>query len=107
MTASDSSKPQPFDYDPDTDRIVGWNGGNTVYSLNLSTNQSTPITFPNGPGLASQSGHGTHGRWRYAPQERAFVLVNETNQDAYILRLGAGGTTDTSAPSTTSDLRPR
>jgi len=103
-----SSEYPGIDYDPDTDRIVGWNGGNTVYSLDLSTNQWTPYTFPNGPGVASQSAHGTHGRWRYAPQERAFVLVNETDQDAFILRLGSGGgTPDTSPPNASTDLRPR
>lgn len=90
-------------YDPVSDRIVGWNGGDTVYSLNLDTNVWTPITYPGGPSAPSRSGSGTHGRWRYAPAVGAFVLVNEYDQDAYLFRLSST-TADVQAPSIPHDV---
>ena len=39
------SSPYPgLTYDPVSDRIVAWNGGNTIYSLNLATSAWTPIS---------------------------------------------------------------
>jgi hypothetical protein len=77
------------DYDPARDRIVAWNGGDIVYSLNLNTNLWTAETFPGGPGaLAYGDGCcGTYGRWRYSVKSGIFVVVNGTNHDAYALRL--------------------
>jgi hypothetical protein len=77
------------DYDPAKDRIVVWNGGDSVYSLNLDTKLWTTQTFVGGPGtLAYGDGCcGTHGRWRYSAKSGVFVVVNGTNRDAYALRM--------------------
>jgi hypothetical protein len=72
-------------YDPDRDRIVAWNGGNTVYSLNLETRVWTPITYPGGPGPAHENG--TYRRWSYSRASGVFVVVNSVDSDAYALRL--------------------
>ncbi len=72
-------------YDPVTERIVGWNGGDTVYSLDLETAIWTPITHPGGPGPALPNG--TFKRWSYSAVSRAFVLVNAMTSNAFIFRL--------------------
>jgi hypothetical protein len=98
-----------LDFDPVSGRIVTWNGGDTVYSLNLDTNQWTTVTYSGGPGAASPTqGRGTHGRWRYSPASNAFILVNNTNQDAYAFRLTSGSGSpppaDTTPPTTPGSL---
>jgi hypothetical protein len=44
-------------YDPATDRIVAWNGGDSVYSLNMTTGAWTTTTFAGGPGSAQVERH--------------------------------------------------
>lgn len=85
------------DYDPGTDRIVGWCGGDTVYSLNLDTKVWTPLTFSGGPG--PQQTWGTFGRWRYSSSVNAFVLVNSVDQNAFLFRTTAGDIQGPSIPS--------
>ena len=82
-------------FDPVSERIVAWHGGDTVYSLDLATGAWTPATFAGGPGPAQQNG--TFKRWSYSPASGAFVLVNSMTQNAYALRLGPISTT-TQAP---------
>ncbi len=72
-------------YDPVTDRMVAWAGGNTVYSLNLDTNVWTPVTFPNGPGPQLQNG--TLGRWQYSPASGVFVYYGSVDANAFVFRL--------------------
>lgn len=76
-------------YDPSMDRIVAWNGGDTVYSLNVATGAWTATTYPGGPGKAQPNG--TYKRWSYSPASGVFVLVNSMTQNAYSLRLGPAG----------------
>jgi hypothetical protein len=75
-------------YDPVSDRIVGWTGGDTVYSLNGDTLVWTPITYSGGPGASIAAGIDKH--WNYSPALGAFVLVNSTEQNAYTLKLENG-----------------
>jgi hypothetical protein len=72
-------------YDPVTAKIVAWNGGDSVYSLDLDTGTWTVTTYPNGPGDSQENG--TFKRWSYSPASRVFVLVNSMTEDAYALRL--------------------
>jgi hypothetical protein len=83
-------------YDPVSDRIVAWNGGNTVYSLDMNTRVWTPITYAGGPGAANVNG--TYKRWSYSPAAGGFVVVNSIDANAWFFRVGAG-TTDKTAPS--------
>ena len=91
-------------YDPVGDRIIAWNGGDTVYSLNPGTRVWTAITYANGPGTASSTG--TYKRWSYSPISDVFVLINGWRQDAYILRLRDGNSDrrDTIAPASPDDV---
>lgn len=90
-------------YDPVSDRIVGWNGGNTVYSLDPTTKVWTATTFPGGPAAINQ---GTFKRWAYSPASGAFVVVNSVDNDAFALKLAAGSppTPDTIAPTTPTNI---
>jgi hypothetical protein len=71
-------------YDKVRDRIVGWNGGNTVYSLDMDTKQWTGTTYTGGPGNAN--GNGTYKRWAYSAALDAFVLNNTYGQNSFTFR---------------------
>jgi len=81
-------------YDPALDRIVGWpNFGDTVYLFDPDTKSCAAATFSGGPPDSSHQGsphtsNGTFGRFRYFPDKDVFVLVNQANTNAYLLRLG-------------------
>jgi hypothetical protein len=72
-------------YDAAGDRVVAWDGGNSVYVLNIDTKVWTQLTYPNGPGAARNNG--TYGRFAYSPASGVFVLVNSVDSNAYALRL--------------------
>jgi hypothetical protein len=72
-------------YDPISGHIVAWNGGDSVYSLNLDVGRWTVTTFPGGPGKAPRAG--TFKRWSYSPGSGAFILVNSMDSNAYSFRL--------------------
>jgi hypothetical protein len=71
-------------YDPVTDRVVAWNGGDSVYVLNLDTREWSTISYPKGPGAAFETG--TFHRWSYVPSQNGFVVVNDVRMDAYFFR---------------------
>ncbi len=79
-------------YDPNRKQIVAWKGGNSVYSLNLDNGKWSQTTHPAGPGPAIPTG--TYKRWRYAPTQGVFVVVNSVDDNAYTLRIS----TDTTPP---------
>jgi hypothetical protein len=79
-------------YDAVQDKIIGWPGGNTVYIIDTSQTISAgptltckTATFPGGP-PASET-NGTFGRFRYFPRLNIFALVNDWQQNAFILRM--------------------
>jgi len=72
-------------YDPVSERIVGWNGGDTVYFLDIDTKSWQAVPYVGGPGNAAPNG--TFKRWSYAPQLNVFVVVNSIDRDAFVLRL--------------------
>ncbi len=75
-------------YDPVLDRIVEWPGtGNTVYLVNTVTKTCVAQTFPGGPQIGPGINNGTFGRFRYFPELNAYVVVNNAELDAQMLRL--------------------
>ena len=72
-------------FDSSQGKIVAWNGGDTVYVLDLASASWSPITFPGGPGAPPASG--TYDRWSYSPASGVFVLVNSMDSNVYTLRL--------------------
>jgi hypothetical protein len=77
-----------YDIAPGSNYVLGWHGGDTVYSLNLDTNVWTATTHTGGPGAAISTG--TYDRWSYSTTSNAFVLVNRTDQNAFSFRLTLG-----------------
>jgi hypothetical protein len=73
-----------MEYDPVQDRIVGWNGGNTIYILNPDTLTCTTVSHSGGP---SALANGTWGRFRYVPSLNLYAVCNSVNEDCYTLRL--------------------
>jgi hypothetical protein len=88
-------------YDPVSGRIVAWNGGNTVYSLNLDTKAWTATTYSGGPGSGLRTG--TYKRWNYSPTSGVFVVLNSVDSGAYTFRL-TSGSPDTDPPVPPSKL---
>jgi len=72
-------------YDPVRKVVVGWAGGDTIYLFNADSASCTTLTFPGGPG--PQQHNGTHGRFRYFEKLDVFALVNDSGQNAFVLRL--------------------
>ncbi|HET9744012.1 MAG TPA: fibronectin type III domain-containing protein, partial [Terriglobales bacterium] len=81
-------------YDSALNQIVGWPGGNTIYILNPDTKSCKTMTFSGGPG--AEQGNGTFGRFRYFPALDVFAVVNDSQQNAYLLKLS--GSSSPSAP---------
>lgn len=72
-------------FDTRQNLVVGWGDGDSVYLYNPDTDSCTTQTFGGGPG--AQLKNGTFGRFQYFPSLGVFALVNNWNQNAYILRL--------------------
>ncbi|GEM_PF-2442488 len=91
-------------YDPISDRIIAWSGGNIVYSLNLDTKVWAAISsYSGGPGVAIPAG--TFGRWQYSPTSGVFVTLNNVDANAFTFRLISGTTpSDTTPPSVPTNL---
>jgi hypothetical protein len=72
-------------YDPVRDRIVGWNGGDAVYSLDMDTRQWTVTSsYTGGPGTAN--GSGTYKRFSYIPALDLYVVNNTYRQNTFTFR---------------------
>ena len=105
-----------FTFDSVANDFVGWpNYGNSVYIMtpDVANQRMTcqKLTFANGPPNSSHSNdlpntsYGTFGRFRYFPGLDVFVLVNDWNIPAYILRLRGSASADftlAATPSSTS-----
>jgi hypothetical protein len=85
-------------YDSVANDFVGWpNQGNSVYIMTPDTVNKRltcqVLTFANGPPNSAQASNtpntsnGTFGRFQYFPALDAFVVVNDWNIPAYVLRL--------------------
>jgi hypothetical protein len=88
-TALETSAAVGFDFDSQTNRFLGWNGGTTVYALNPDT--LTWTTLPLRPANTVTPGpansNGTYGRFRYVPSVHGLIVVNHTNGSVYFYKL--------------------
>jgi len=86
-TAIESANYPGVGWDPTTKRIVAWHGGGTVYSLDVPsrvwTSRTTTVVNGSHPAAPSQ---GTHGRWRYCPLYKVFVVVNSVDGNVFAYR---------------------
>lgn len=81
-------------YDSVNQRVVAWDGGNTIYFLDTGTWQWTSQSFSGGPAAMS---NGTYGRFGYVPNLNLFVTYNSVDANGNTLRLSSGGA-DTTPP---------
>ncbi|HEC19904.1 MAG TPA: hypothetical protein ENI97_11250, partial [Gammaproteobacteria bacterium] len=90
-------------YDPATGKIVAWDGGADVFTLDLSVSPPvwSRITPASGNSVTPTAATkwGTYGRWRYVPSKGVFVGVNSSSGSVYFYKLsadagsGGGGST--------------
>jgi hypothetical protein len=89
LTGCESLGSQPYPglaYDSEQKVVVGWAGGGTVYLIDLAARTcATRVFSQDAPGPQLQNG--THGRFRYFPSLRGFVLANDPDDDVYLLKL--------------------
>jgi outer membrane protein assembly factor BamB len=92
-----------------SDRIVAWNGGGDVYTLNMDTMVWTRHVASGTVIPTSQSGTGTYGRFQYIPSKNVFLGVNSIDENVYFYKLSAGGGSpaDSIPPAAPGSLRPR
>jgi hypothetical protein len=72
-------------YDPVTETMISWSGGQTVYSLNLDNNTWTGHSG-GGANPGSAATHGTNGRFRYVPSKNVFIVTNSKDANVFIYR---------------------
>ena len=78
-------------YNSTIDRIVGWNGGDTITLLDLDTNACTTQSFAGGPSrLIKQWDNGIFGRWQYSVASNVFIYYGDVDRNAFVLRIQAG-----------------
>lgn len=94
-------------YDPVSDKIVAWQGGSTVYTLDLDEmawSTHAPAAS-NNVRPSAQADNGTFGRFRYIPSKNAFVVVNDIDENVFFYKLSpGGGVIDTSVPRPPTDV---
>jgi len=83
-----------FDYDPVTDRFVGWGGG---APMRLDPATQT-WTTGSATGAAPEGSNGIYGRWRYVPGVNAFVVVTGWDTDVHFYKASAGGAAPAPVP---------
>ena len=90
-----SSNAPGLAYDSSTGEMIAWNGGNTIYRLNMDTRQWTTVTYSAGPAVMS---NGTYGRFAYVPSKNVFATCNSVSVSCSSLRLTSGSGTPTPPP---------
>ena len=96
-TEIESASAPGLAYDSVSDRVVAWDGGQNVYTLNMDSlvwEKRTPTNSAN-PGGITASG-GTWGRFAYVPSKNVFILVNGNERNVFFYKLSAS--TGTPAP---------
>jgi hypothetical protein len=80
-----------FVYDSALGQFVGYpNQGGTVYVFDAGTKTCTAQNYSNAPAAsATTAQYGTFGHFQYFPGLNTFALLNDVNQNAYTLTLGA------------------
>lgn len=74
-------------YHPGSERIVAWNGGSDVYTLDVNTlvwkRIATSGSVTPGPAVTA----GTFGRFRYMPSFDLFIIYNYVDSNVFVYRL--------------------
>lgn len=73
---------------PLSSKFVGWNGGQTVYTLNPTSWLWTAVTMTGDVPTAVQTA-GTFGRFQYDATHNCLIAVNDITQSVYVGKLPA------------------
>lgn len=73
------------DYDPVSQRLVGWSGGAKVYSYDPDSKAWTADSAA-GENPGAVVPQGTFNRWRYVPSKNIFIIVNSISASVYAYR---------------------
>ena len=95
-----------FAYHAPSRKFVGWIGGTDLLTLDPDTWQWQ--RFAAAPGSAdpgAPSPRGTYGRFQYVPRLDAFVLVNDVDQNVFLVRPALGGESAGQVPAPAISLR--
>lgn len=91
-TEIEDSDAAGFVFDPVSDRFIAWNGGASVYALDVDSKvwsrmdpAATNAIVPSKP-----QPNGTYGRFRYIPSKNAFILVNDVTENVFFYKLADG-----------------
>jgi chitodextrinase len=76
-------------FDTASKNLVIWQGGNSAYVYNPSTNACSTATYTGGPTTVGQNG--TFGRFQYFPALGVFAVCNQNTENCFTLRLEAAG----------------
>jgi hypothetical protein len=89
-TSIESANAPGLAYDPVSDRVVAWSGGQDVYTLDMDSRVWELRAPANGvdPGPVTASG-GTWGRFRYVPSKNVFILVNSSTENVFFYKLSS------------------
>ena len=79
-----------IEYDPVSDKLVAWKGGQAVYTLDLDTLVWSKHAGTNNVVPGSPPSTGVYNRWRYIPSKNAFITVNSIDQNVFLYRLTTG-----------------
>ncbi len=82
------------EYDPVSDRLVGWSGG-SAYSLDLD---SKVWEKRSATGAPTPTANGIFGRWRYVPSHNVFIAVTGMDVDVHFFKASVGGGKQVAAP---------
>jgi hypothetical protein len=78
-----------IEYDPVSENLLAWAGGQAVYELNIETKKWT-VTQGAGANPGSTADRGTFNRWRYVPSRNIFIIVNGIDKNVFAYRHTAG-----------------
>ncbi|MFS8609354.1 MAG: hypothetical protein LOD94_15390, partial [Gammaproteobacteria bacterium] len=77
-------------YDTRLEKIVGWHGGTTVYTLDVATRTWTAVpaaeTNRANPGSVTTQG-GVFGRFAYSPDLNVYIYVDQVDDNVMLYRL--------------------
>jgi hypothetical protein len=94
-TSIESSAGPGITYDPKDTLILGWNGTDSVFALDLNTAVWTAYPKGNAVAPTSANANGTFGRWQYMPEWNAVVLTNRADDSVYYWKPSSGAGTGT------------
>src|SRR5262249_2863854 len=90
-----------FVWDSAANVFVAWNGGTNLYTLDPHSWQWTAHQESGGAVPTGPAETGTFGRFQYDAADNVFLVVNDINQDVYMIRPDFGPSTGSTGGSGT------